>query len=149
MSTKVGTPSYFAPEVLSGNGYNNSVDYWSIGVILYILLCGYPPFSEDSNEILYEKIKRGEYEFPEEDWKNISSGAKDLVQRLLVVNSNQRYKANEIMNHPWIKAEVGNYPISSSKIKIYNTIRKMRRAKHAVGFVHKLATLRREKSPPK
>lgn len=150
MSTQVGTPSYFAPEVLTGNGYNNSVDYWSIGVILYILLCGYPPFSEESNEMLYEKIKRGEYEFPEEDWKYISPEAKDLVKKLLVVNSTQRYKANEIMSHPWVKGESGkDFLISSNKIKSYATIRKMKRAKNAVDFVNKLATLRRNKSPGK
>jgi len=150
MSTQVGTPSYFAPEVLTGNGYNSSVDYWSIGVILYILLCGYPPFSEDSNEMLYEKIKRGEYEFPEDDWKNISASAKDLVKKLLVVNSSQRYKANEIMDHPWVRGDAGlDSIIRSNKIKMYNALRKMRRAKNAVGFVHKLAVLIREKSPLK
>jgi calcium/calmodulin-dependent protein kinase I len=152
MSTQVGTPSYFAPEVLSGNGYNNSVDYWSIGVILYILLCGYPPFSEDSNEMLYEKIKRGEYDFPEEDWKEISPSAKDLVKKLLVVNSTQRYKANEIMTHPWIKQDKipnGHLPLVASKMKSYNNVRKMIRTKNAIGFLHKLSTLRKEKSPGK
>jgi len=66
------------------------------------------------------------------------------VQRLLVVNSTQRYKANEIMNHPWVKAEPGkDFQISSSKIRAYNVLRKMRRAKNAVGFVHKLSVLRK------
>lgn len=152
MSTQVGTPSYFAPEVLTGNGYDNSVDYWSIGVILYILLCGYPPFSEESNEVLYEKIKRGEYDFPEQDWKQISQKAKDLVQKLLVVNSSQRYKAAEVMNHSWIKEDKvpsAHLPLVASKMKSYNNVRKMIRTKNAIGFLHKLSTLRKEKSPNK
>jgi serine/threonine protein kinase len=96
--------------------------------------------------MLYDKIKKGEYDFPEEDWKNISASAKDLVRKLLVVNSNERYKANEIMNHPWIKSDLTqNFKISSDKIKAYNVIRKMKRATNVVGFVHKLALLRREK----
>jgi hypothetical protein len=97
--------------------------------------------------MLYDKIKRGEYDFPEEGWKHISADAKDLVK-----NSNDRYKASEIMDHPWIKSDITqDVKVSCDKIKAYNVIRKMRRAKNAVGFVHKLALLRKdkEKSPSK
>lgn len=102
--------------------------------------------------MLYEKIKRGEYDFPAQDWGSVSEDAKDLVKKLLVVNSNQRYKANEIMNHPWVRQDnISNSHLKQacSNIKSYNTLRKMKRAKNAVGFVHHLNMLRREKSPGK
>lgn len=66
MTTACGTPGYVAPEILAGKGYDYTVDYWSIGVILYVLLCGYPPFYEDTNEKLFDVIKKGQFDFPEE-----------------------------------------------------------------------------------
>jgi len=64
MTTACGTPGYVAPEILNGKGYGMAIDYWSIGVIIYVLLCGFPPFYEESNEKLFDKIKKAEYEFP-------------------------------------------------------------------------------------
>lgn len=84
MSTACGTPGYVAPEVLTGMGYGAEVDMWSLGVILYILLCGFPPFYDDSTQTLFEIIKRGEYEFPSPYWDEVSTDAKDLVSKLLV-----------------------------------------------------------------
>jgi len=72
MSTVCGTPSYLAPEILTGQKYTTQCDIWSLGVILYTLLCGYPPFSDDNNAAMIETIKSGKLDFPEEDWKGIS-----------------------------------------------------------------------------
>ena len=78
--TACGTPGYVAPEIIDGKGYGKEVDYWRIGVILYILLCGFPPFYEDNNQELFNKIKKCEFEFPSPYWDDISESAKDLIK---------------------------------------------------------------------
>ena len=102
--TVCGTPGYVAPEILQGTGYGKEVDYWSIGVILYTLLCGYKPFqTTKDDEDLFEKIKKGEFSFPTEEWDDISDLAKDLVKKLLETDPEKRLDAEGILNHPWIK----------------------------------------------
>jgi len=64
MTTACGTPGYVAPEIIEGKGYGPAVDYWSLGVIIYVMLCGYPPFYEETNEKLFDMIKTAKYEFP-------------------------------------------------------------------------------------
>ncbi|KAK3106265.1 hypothetical protein FSP39_016329 [Pinctada imbricata] len=102
--TVCGTPTYVAPEILSEIGYGLEVDMWAVGVICYILLCGFPPFrSPDRNQTeLFEFIKAGEYEFLSPYWDNISPYAKDLIEHLLVVEKKKRYSAVETLSHPWI-----------------------------------------------
>jgi calcium-dependent protein kinase len=89
MQTKVGTPYYVAPEVLRRE-YTNSCDVWSIGVITYILLCGYPPFYGDSDTQIFESVKGGKFDFPSPEWDEISESAKDFVTQLLKVMPNDR-----------------------------------------------------------
>jgi len=102
--TVCGTPTYVAPEILAETGYGVKVDVWAIGVIMYILLCGYPPFSSRTNnqEELFDQILSGLFEFNSPDWDSISYPAKELVSWSLVVDPLQRYSAKEILQHPWI-----------------------------------------------
>ncbi|XP_054546219.1 calcium/calmodulin-dependent protein kinase type 1G isoform X7 [Talpa occidentalis] len=101
MSTACGTPGYVAPEVLAQKPYSKAVDCWSIGVITYILLCGYPPFYEDSESKLFEKIKEGSYEFESPFWDDISESAKDFICHLLEKNPEERYTCEKALQHPW------------------------------------------------
>merc|ERR1712241_188134 len=102
--TVCGTPTYVAPEILAETGYGVKVDVWAIGVIMYILLCGYPPFSSRTNnqEELFDQILSGLFEFNSPDWDEISYPAKELISWSLVVDPLQRYSAKEILQHPWI-----------------------------------------------
>ncbi|XP_065667272.1 serine/threonine-protein kinase DCLK1 isoform X3 [Hydra vulgaris] len=100
-----GTPTYVAPEILDESGYGLKVDCWAIGVILYILLCGFPPFrsANHDQEELFEKILGGEFEYLSPFWDDISDGPRDLIDRLLVVDASERYESYEVLEHFWIK----------------------------------------------
>lgn len=101
-TTTCGTPGYVAPEILQELPYKESCDYWSMGVVLYILLCGEPPFYDDDNFELFEKIKRCDYKFDQPIWDYISDEAKDLIRNLLIVEPGKRFTASQVQNHPWI-----------------------------------------------
>jgi len=103
MQTPCGTPGYIAPEVLHMKGYGKECDVWSLGVIIYILLCGFPPFYADNDAQLYEKIKKGEFEFLRPYWDPISDTAKDLIKRMLTVDPKQRITCAGALEHPWLK----------------------------------------------
>lgn len=105
LSTACGTPGYVAPEILEAKPYTKAVDLWSCGVIMYILLCGYPPFYNESEAVLFENIMSGKFEFHKPYWDNISDSAKDLIKHLLVVDPDERYDADQALEHPWIKRE--------------------------------------------
>ncbi|XP_060659274.1 calcium/calmodulin-dependent protein kinase type 1-like [Drosophila nasuta] len=107
--TECGTLGYAAPEIIARVAYGRAVDVWSLGVIAYILLCGYPPFYDSNDAMLYTKITRGFYEFHSEYWDEISESAKNLVSNLLCVNVNERYTCQQALDHPWIS---GNEAIS-------------------------------------
>ena len=92
MDQKYGTPYYIAPEVLNNN-YDEKCDLWSIGVILYILLCGYPLFNGANDDQIIKRVKQGKYRTDDEEWANISPEAVDLVNRLLTYNPNDRISA--------------------------------------------------------
>lgn len=103
MKTACGTPGYVAPEVLSGKAYGKEVDLWSTGVILYILLCGFPPFYSENQVLLFKQIKTADYQFASPYWDDISKEAKDVVSGLLVVDPTKRLTSEELMEMPWIK----------------------------------------------
>mmetsp|Transcript_9510 Transcript_9510/g.27319 ORF Transcript_9510/g.27319 Transcript_9510/m.27319 type:complete len:116 (-) Transcript_9510:1106-1453(-) len=91
MTTTCGTPGYVAPEILTQrHAYGKEVDLWSLGVILYILLCGFPPFYDENNAALYNQIKRGDYTFPSPYWDGISRPAIEVIKRLLTVDPTKR-----------------------------------------------------------
>ena len=100
--TACGTPSYVAPEIISSLGYDNKVDCWSLGVILYVMLCGFPPFYADDNNTLFNLIKGSSYDFPSPYWDSVSDKAKDLIRKLLIVDPKKRLSCEEILKHPWL-----------------------------------------------
>ncbi|XP_072307705.1 calcium/calmodulin-dependent protein kinase type 1D-like [Eucyclogobius newberryi] len=105
MSTACGTPGYVAPEVLAQKPYSKAVDCWSIGVITYILLCGYPPFFEDSETRLFSKIMRAEYAFHSPFWDDISESAKEFIKNMMEKNPVKRFSTEEALRHPWIAGD--------------------------------------------
>jgi len=102
MDQKYGTPYYIAPEVLKKN-YNEKCDLWSCGVILYILLCGYPPFNGPNDKAIIEAVIRGKFTLDEPEWDSVSPEAKDLVRKLLTYDLNKRISASDALQHPWFK----------------------------------------------
>ena len=95
MKTKVGTPYYISPDVLCGD-YSLSCDIWSAGCILYIMLCGYPPFNGDSDDEILRNVQKGDLRFDEEEWSEISKDAKDLIKKM-VVRKEKRITAQEAL----------------------------------------------------
>ncbi|XP_054546216.1 calcium/calmodulin-dependent protein kinase type 1G isoform X2 [Talpa occidentalis] len=144
MSTACGTPGYVAPEVLAQKPYSKAVDCWSIGVITYILLCGYPPFYEDSESKLFEKIKEGSYEFESPFWDDISESAKDFICHLLEKNPEERYTCEKALQHPWIDGNTALhrdiYPSVSQQIQ-KNFAKSKWRAFNAAAVVHHMRKL--------
>ncbi|KAJ0036342.1 hypothetical protein NQD34_005019 [Periophthalmus magnuspinnatus] len=102
MSTACGTPGYVAPEVLAQKPYSKAVDCWSIGVITYILLCGYPPFYEETESRLFSKIMKAQYEFDSPFWDDISESAKDFIRNMMQKNPSMRFTTEQALRHPWI-----------------------------------------------
>jgi len=98
-----GSPNYVAPEVLDGLGYREWADMWSVGVITYILLCGYPPFACEDTRDLLEMIQAADYEYDPDYWSDISDGAKNFVDGLLTLDHNARLTAKDALEHPWLK----------------------------------------------
>uniref|UniRef100_A0A4W4FJS5 Protein kinase domain-containing protein n=1 Tax=Electrophorus electricus TaxID=8005 RepID=A0A4W4FJS5_ELEEL len=105
MSTACGTPGYVAPEVLAQKPYSKAVDCWSIGVISYILLCGYPPFYDENDSKLFEQILKAEYEFDSPYWDDISDSAKDFISNLMQKDAEKRFTCSEALRHPWIAGD--------------------------------------------
>ncbi|EED91997.1 predicted protein, partial [Thalassiosira pseudonana CCMP1335] len=105
LSTICGTPGYVAPEILRKKKYGTKADMWSMGVIVFILIGGYPPFYADNEKELLKLSVLGEFEFDEEHWGDISDGAKDLISSLLVTDPTERASAEEILAHPWMNTD--------------------------------------------
>jgi len=102
LTTCVGSPIYVAPEILSGDPYECSVDLWSIGIITYILLCGFPPFYSEKQATLFDMILEGKLTFPSPEWDIVSSSAKDFVKSLVITTPSKRLTAEQALSHPWL-----------------------------------------------
>merc|ERR1712232_183779 len=103
MQTACGTPGYVAPEILQAKGYGKEVDLWSVGVITYILLCGFPPFYNENVPLLFESIMKADFDYPEEYWDHISDDAIDFIDSLLIPEPKQRLTAKQALTHSWLK----------------------------------------------
>ncbi|CDM33552.1 hypothetical protein DTO013E5_7405 [Penicillium roqueforti] len=101
--TPCGTVGYTAPEIVKDERYSKSVDMWAMGCVLYTLLCGFPPFYDESIQVLTEKVARGQYTFLSPWWDDISKSAQDLISHLLTVDPEKRYTIKEFLAHPWIQ----------------------------------------------
>jgi len=146
LSTQCGTPGYVAPEILQGDKYDQRADMWSVGVILYILLGGYPPFIENTQRELFRKIKRGDYEFHEEYWGTVSKDARELIRSLLTVKPSDRLSADEALENKWIRGDADSLAKKGldknlQSLKRFNAKRKFKAAVSTVVAVNKLNSL--------
>jgi len=147
LQTQCGTPNYIAPEILEKKPYGKPVDMWSIGVITYILLGGYPPFYNDNQSKLFAIIKKGQYEFHKNYWGNISNEAKDFIRGLLTLDASKRLSANEALAHPWLSPDLisslakRNLDSNLAELKKYNAQRKFKGAAKAIMAVNKMKNL--------
>jgi calcium-dependent protein kinase len=123
MNKVSGTPYYIAPEVLFEK-YDEKCDVWSCGVIMYILLCGYPPFNGETDNEILSKIKTGKYVFPEEEWDNISDDAKDLIAKMLEFNPANRFSASDCLYHKWLTDNTKKNIDTKFSIKCLNNMKK-------------------------
>jgi len=142
MNTACGTPGYVAPEVLKREAYSQAVDLWSLGVILYILLCGFPPFYHEQTAQLYKQIKKGEFAFTSPYWDDISETARDLVCKLLVVDPAQRYTAKQVLAHPFVTGEASTKAFSAShtrRLQLLQARRRLRRGIQTIVAVNRFA----------
>lgn len=105
MTQTYGTAYYIAPEVLNSE-YNEKCDVWSVGVILYILLSGRPPFDGNDDREIVKQVKIGAYNFSGPEWKHVSKEAKDLISKMLTYDMNARISAEECLNNIWIRKKV-------------------------------------------
>lgn len=149
LTTQCGTPGYVAPEILEGTAYDQRADMWSVGVILYILLGGYPPFIESTQRDLFRKIRKGDYEFHEEYWGTVSAEAKELISSLLTVDRAVRLTADEALENAWIlgdDAKLAQRDLGDNlhKLRNFNGKRKFRAAVSTVLAVNKLNLVGKE-----
>jgi len=144
LSNLCGTPGYVAPEILKRHKYGAAVDMWSVGVLTYILLGGYPPFYDDDQNRLYAQIKAGSFEFHDVYWASVSGEAKDLISKLLTVDPRQRITAQQVLDHPWIRRaddELAQRDLHSNlaALKRYNAKRKFQAAGKALIAARRLS----------
>lgn len=144
LTDRSGTPNYVSPEMVVGKPYGKPADMWSFGVILYIMLGGYPPFQGSDMKSLFKKIKRADFKFHKKRWSNVSDEAKDLIRNILVVDSSRRYTAEQALQHQWmhpaLKEKLSLYDLSSTKTSLekFNAVRRLRAAVRTVIIANRL-----------
>ena len=153
LSRVVGTPGYMAPEIGLTN-YSLGVDVWSLGIICYILLCGYPPFEADDDEELRNVIRMGNVTFNTEGgWDTIGNSAKDFIMRMLVVNPEQRYDIFQVYQHPWLTSGYDQNLTGSPKqlqsarvsLRKYQAKRRLKASVNVIRAVGRMSALRRRR----
>lgn len=141
LSTLCGTPGYVAPEVLRKEKYGPKADMFAMGVIIFIMLGGYPPFFADNPRELLRLTKKGKFTFDPEYWGDISSGVKDMIKSLLTIHPDQRSSADAILSHPWIREDkhklmTMSLAKSQGELKRYIARMRFKKAIHSVVFVN-------------
>ncbi len=136
LSTACGSPHYVAPEILNGERYGPSVDMWSLGVIMFIMLSGEPPFFCENETKMFNKIRQCDYKFHPEKWGTVSDNAKDLISKLLIVDFQSRLSPLEVLEHPWINnmEEIG----SNLLLDAAENMKKWNARKRLVGGIMKV-----------
>ncbi|XP_043920410.1 calcium/calmodulin-dependent protein kinase type IV [Protopterus annectens] len=136
MKTVCGTPGYCAPEILRGCAYGPEVDMWSVGVITYILLCGFEPFfDERGDQYMFKRILNCDYDFVSPWWDDVSLNAKDLVKKLIVLDPKKRLTTQQALQHPWVTGKAANFAhmdTAQKKLQEFNARRKLKAAVKAV-----------------
>ena len=123
MTQQFGTPYYIAPEVLDRN-YDEKCDVWSCGVIMYILLCGYPPFNGKTDREIMKAVKNAKLDFPPEEWDTVSKEAINMIKAILVKNPKKRPTAEQLYQNPWLKKFCGKVRVERKKaVKILNNLK--------------------------
>lgn len=135
-----GTPGYLSPEVCKRTPYDKAVDIWACGVIMYILLAGYPPFWHEDHKVLYEQIKAGDYNYPSPEWDSVTPAAKELIDRMLCLDPARRITVDECLAHPWVarRDEVASKihrQGTIDELKKFNARRKLKGGVRAVQVV--------------
>jgi len=143
LSTPCGTPNYVAPEILRRTKYGTQADMWSIGVILYIILCGFPPFYDENDDLgkLYRKIKRAQYTMPSPYWDDISPAAKELIGKLLQPDPKKRLTATQALKHAWCRGKNSDKALGNDHafhLKRFQHIRRLRRGVRCILAVLRL-----------
>jgi calcium/calmodulin-dependent protein kinase I len=139
LNEQLGTPSYMAPEIIRNQKYGKPVDMWAFGVILYILLGGYPPFAsptQNQSELL-KLITKGNFQFHPDYWNAVSEEAKDLIRGLLNVNASERLTVDQALAHPWVGAAdntlaAHNLNTNLEELRKYMATRKLRAGVNAI-----------------
>jgi len=121
LKTSCGSPLYIAPEILTADHYDKQVDMWALGVILYIVLVGYPPFDASNPAQLYRSIMEARWTMTTEGWDQISDEAKDLVRGLMTQDPKKRLTAQQALQHPWIKRQLdlGTRKLQTERLRSY------------------------------
>mmetsp|Transcript_55482 Transcript_55482/g.154651 ORF Transcript_55482/g.154651 Transcript_55482/m.154651 type:complete len:367 (-) Transcript_55482:189-1289(-) len=146
ITSQCGTPGYIAPEILKSIPYGKPADMWSFGVILYILLGGYPPFHDENQRTLFRKIVKGDYQFHADYWSGVSSDAKNLIKGLLTVDHKKRLTVQQALEHPWLgktAEELASHNLDSNlaTLRKFQATRKWRAAVHTVMAANRMRML--------
>jgi serine/threonine protein kinase len=123
LTSRCGTPTFVAPEILKNIPHDQSADLWSVGVIVYLLLVGYPPFMKDTQAELFQQIRSCDWKFHQKDWENISKEAKELIEHLLVADPLQRWTADQALKCAWIQDENTD---ESTEVDLMSSIESLR-----------------------